>query len=123
MSLLQGFIIAMGLVGQVLVARKDARGYLAWIAGNLGLMVVYHQTDQAALIALQVFNTVFQAGALIAWRRESSRPGQRSNLVRYPELITHIPYPRGHRLRLQLAAGQSSTAHCRIPHGWHSDPT
>ena len=73
MSLLQAFIIAMGLVGQVLIARKDARGYVAWIAGNLGLIVVYYQTDQAALIGLQVFNTLFQAGALVAWRRDSHR--------------------------------------------------
>ncbi len=59
----------MGLSGQLLIARKDPRGYVAWIAGNLALMVVYYRTEQTALIGLQLANTAIQIGALINWRR------------------------------------------------------
>lgn len=69
MLVLQAFIIATGLAGHVLIARKDPRGYLAWIAGNLALIVVYHQTRQYALIGLQIVNCAVQVGALISWRR------------------------------------------------------
>ena len=71
MTTLQAFIIAMGLTGQLLIARKDARGYLAWIVGNLALMVVFYQTQQFGLIAWQVANTAIQVMAFLSWLRES----------------------------------------------------
>jgi len=67
---LQAFIIIMGLAGQVLIARKDPRGYVAWIAGNLALVVVYVDTQQHALVGLQVVNSAIQASALIRWMRD-----------------------------------------------------
>lgn len=73
MSALQLFIIMSGLTGQLLIARKDPRGYLAWIAGNIGLVFVYLETKQFALIVLQFVNTAIQLGALIAWRRAKQR--------------------------------------------------
>ena len=69
MSPLQLFVILAGLTGQLFIARKDPRGYLAWIAGNMGLVFVYWETKQFALIALQFVNTGIQVTALIAWRR------------------------------------------------------
>jgi len=98
MSVLQAFIIIMGLAGQVLIARKDHRGYVAWIAGNLGLMIVYHQTHQPALIGLQIINTTFQVGALIAWRRRAHRISRPRNHARMPDLITPIAYRPSNRL-------------------------
>lgn len=82
MTTLQAFIIVMGLTGQLLIARKDARGYLAWIAGNLALMVVYHETNQFGLVALQFANTAIQALAFTSWLRE------RRNCT-LPELPAH----------------------------------
>jgi len=70
--MLQAFIIVMALSGQILIARKDPKGYLAWIAGNLALIVVYYQTQQVALIGLQLANTAIQLVALKAWLRGSS---------------------------------------------------
>lgn len=76
MTTLQAFIIVMGLTGQLLIARKDARGYLAWMAGNLALMVVYHQTHQFGLVALQVANTAIEALAFVSWLRGHQPPEQ-----------------------------------------------
>lgn len=70
MTELQVFIIVMGLTGQLLITRKDARGYLAWMAGNLALIAVYYQTQQFWLIAWQIVNIALQAVALILWMRE-----------------------------------------------------
>ncbi|MDH6645359.1 nicotinamide riboside transporter PnuC [Ralstonia sp. GP73] len=70
---LQLFVILAGLTGQLLIARKDPRGYLAWIAGNIGLVFVYLETKQFALIALQFINTAIQVAALIAWGRGRRR--------------------------------------------------
>lgn len=106
MSVLQAFIITMGLAGQVLIARKDHRGYAAWIAGNLGLMIVYHQTHQPALIGLQVLNTTFQVGALIAWKRSAHRASRSLSQTRVPDLITPIAYrSSGLLLRDPVSAG------------------
>jgi nicotinamide riboside transporter PnuC len=69
MSCLQTFIIVMGLAGQILVARQDYRGYVAWIAGNVALMYVYYQTHQLPLIGLQVVNSAIQLAALFRWLR------------------------------------------------------
>ncbi len=74
MTTLQGFIIVMGSSGQLLIARKDARGYVAWIAGNLALIIVYHETQQFGLIVLQIANTAIQALALVSWLRASRQP-------------------------------------------------
>ncbi len=92
MSVLQAFIITMGLAGQVLIARKDHRGYAAWIAGNLGLMIVYHQTHQPALIGLQILNTTFQIGALISWKRSARRTTHSYSHTKTFDLITPIAY-------------------------------
>jgi nicotinamide riboside transporter PnuC len=92
MSILQAFIITMGLAGQILIARKDHRGYAAWIAGNLGLMIVYHQTHQPALIGLQIVNTTFQVGTLIAWRRSTERLSRPRHQGKIRDLITPIAY-------------------------------
>lgn len=69
MNALQLFVIVAGLTGQLFIARKDPRGYLAWIAGNMGLVFVYWETKQFGLIALQFVNTAIQVAALMAWRR------------------------------------------------------
>jgi nicotinamide riboside transporter PnuC len=71
MTSLQAFIIVMGLVGQVLIARRDVRGYVAWIAGNVALMFIYYETHQLALIGLQVVNSAIQVNALRLWMQES----------------------------------------------------
>ncbi|WP_198140842.1 hypothetical protein [Nitrosospira sp. NpAV] len=68
---LQVFIIVTGLIGQLLITRKDARGYLAWIAGNLALIIVYHQTQQFWLIAWQIANITLQVTALVVWLKEA----------------------------------------------------
>lgn len=73
MTTLQAFIIVMGIIGQILVARRDSRGYLAWIAGNLALIVVYQQTRQFGLIGLQAANIFIQITALASWCRERSK--------------------------------------------------
>lgn len=70
MTELQVFIIAMGFYGQLLITQKNARGYLAWIAGNLALIVVYYQTLQFWLIAWQIANITLQAVAFVTWLRE-----------------------------------------------------
>lgn len=69
MTILQAFIIAMSLTGQVLVAKKDRRGYLAWIVGNVALMVVYRDTGQLGLIFLPLVNCAIQTAALISWSK------------------------------------------------------
>lgn len=69
MTILQGFILVMGLGGQLMIARHDARGYLAWIAGNLALIVIYRDTQQLALMALPAMNTLIQCAALVSWAR------------------------------------------------------
>lgn len=81
MTTLQAFIIVMGLSGQLLIARKDARGYLAWIIGNLALMVVFYQTRQFGLIAWQVANTAIQVMAFLSWLREGRLRDQPSATV------------------------------------------
>ena len=65
----------MGLAGQILIAKQDYRGYMAWIAGNVALMYVYYQTQQLALIGLQVANSAIQLAALRRWATAS--PGSR----------------------------------------------
>jgi hypothetical protein len=66
MTVLQVFIAAMGVIGQILVARQDVRGYAAWIA-------LHSQTHQLGLIAVPLMNTAVQAAALVAWMRKSPR--------------------------------------------------
>lgn len=69
----------MGLTGQLLVARKDARGYLAWILGNIALAVIYYQTQQFALIALLAINTAIQTLTMVVWLRRERVTGMRSS--------------------------------------------
>lgn len=79
MTSLQAFIVVMGLTGQLLVARKDARGYLAWILGNIALAVIYYQTQQFALIALLAINTAIQTLTMVVWLRRERVTGMRSS--------------------------------------------
>lgn len=79
MTSLQAFIVVMGLTGQLLVARKDARGYLAWILGNIALAVIYYQTQQFALIALLAINTAIQTLTMVVWLRQERVTGMRSS--------------------------------------------
>lgn len=76
MILLQGFILLMGVVGQIMIASHDSRGYFAWIAGNVGLVEVYVGTQQTILIILPVMNIILQSVALIIWikKRAASLP-------------------------------------------------
>lgn len=81
MTTLQAFIVVMGLGGQLLIARKDARGYLTWIAGNIALMVVFYQTQQFGLIAWQVANTCIQMLAFLSWLRDERARAQAGAVV------------------------------------------
>lgn len=99
--LLQVFVIVMGLGGQILIARKDPRGYLAWIAGNLGLMAVYHQTQQPALLFLQVVNTAIQLCALASWRRNTAR----TRLTRLQPVTINIGSQRLRQHKFALGGG------------------
>lgn len=68
MDALQLLIMCAGLVGQILIARKDRRGYLCWIVGNIALVWVYQDARQFGLIVLAIMNTAIQVHAFRHWR-------------------------------------------------------
>ena len=69
MDFLQGIIIATGLIGQGLVAKRNRWGFAFWIAGNLALSVVFWRSGQFALIALHALYSAIQIYSFISWSR------------------------------------------------------
>ena len=67
MDFLQGIIIATGLIGQGLVAKRNRWGFVFWIAGNLALSVVFWRSSQFALIALHALYSAIQIYSFISW--------------------------------------------------------
>lgn len=64
---LQVIIFAMGISGQLLIARKKPAGYVCWIIGNICLICIYAPLRKHGLIALQVINISIQLYALLDW--------------------------------------------------------
>ena len=76
MDFLQLIIIATGLVGQGLVAKRNRWGFVFWIAGNLALSVVFWRSSQFALIALHALYSAIQIYSFISWSRSDKSTTQ-----------------------------------------------
>lgn len=77
MDLIQAFIIATGLAGHFLVARRRPLGYWFWIAGNLALIALFGARHLYGMVALYVIYTAISLYAIRSWRSAGAFPAAR----------------------------------------------
>lgn len=65
----QLFIIITGLLGQILVARRNPRGFVFWIMGNIVLIQNFFNLRQFGLAGLYGVYTMISLYSIIAWGR------------------------------------------------------
>ena len=73
MDALQIVIIITGLIGQLLVARRNKLGFYFWIVGNCALSVVFWQSEKYGLIALHAVYSAIQVYSIWHWGARSAR--------------------------------------------------
>ena len=69
MDATQLFIIVTGILGQILVAKRDSKGFLFWIAGNIALINTFTQHQQFGLAGLYFLYTILSIYSIFSWRR------------------------------------------------------
>lgn len=66
----QTFICITGLVGHLLIARQDRRGYWFWIAGNLAIIKLSWIDGRYGMVGLFVVYTIISLNALRVWKKK-----------------------------------------------------
>jgi nicotinamide riboside transporter PnuC len=67
---LQAVIVACGLAGNVLINRKDPRGFCLWLVSNGLLVVTQVLTGMYLLMLLYVAYFYLSARGFVQWRKE-----------------------------------------------------
>lgn len=75
---LQAVILATGILGQMVVARRRTWGFYAWIVCNLGLIYTSLNANPVPYgnIALYTFYTAMCVYSIVQWRRMDTQSAQ-----------------------------------------------
>lgn len=68
----QGFILATGVAGQLLVAHKNLLGFWMWVASNIVLIAVSIDQGLIGMAALYVFYTVMCFYSIWKWTKDKA---------------------------------------------------
>ena len=68
---LQLVTVVCGLAGNLLINRKDARGFYLWIVTNGLLVIIQVLTGMYLLMVLYVAYSALAVEGLVKWRREA----------------------------------------------------
>jgi nicotinamide riboside transporter PnuC len=67
----QAIVVVCGLGGNVLINRKDPRGFYLWIVTNALLVVLQVMTGMYLLIALYLAYSALAVEGLMKWRKDA----------------------------------------------------
>lgn len=65
----QGFLLATGIVGQLLVSHMDHRGFYFWLASNIVLIAVSIYFGSWGMVGLYVFYSVMCVYSIYQWKK------------------------------------------------------
>lgn len=93
--LVQGFILAMGVIGQYLVAHQRVQGFYFWCAGNVFLIATNIYFGSWGAVVLYVYFSVMSLYSVRKWKR--------------------IELVKQHNAPLEPGNGQTTTLEVRVP--------
>lgn len=67
--ILQGFIFFTGIVGQILVAHRNLKGFYWWITCNIALLFVSVLNHMYGMAALYIFYTFMSFYSIWKWKK------------------------------------------------------
>lgn len=78
-TLVQGFIVCTGVVGQIFVAHMNVRGFYFWLASNIALIVVAVAEHTYLVAGLYVYFSAMAVYSIRQWnsKRTQSLGGER----------------------------------------------
>lgn len=69
----QTFILITGVIGQLLVAKKDIRAFYSWSISNVFIIISTLPKEQYGMVLFYFFSIGFNIYSIMKWRKDHER--------------------------------------------------